>query len=79
VNTIQPIHPHVPKQSIRGYACYHAGDYQPQKQPSNVKDIDVSGHHKLIFKTTCSNSDCSTVNCADPSNTSVSCPGGTAI
>lgn len=39
-----------------------------------MKDIDVSGFHKLVFKTSCSNS-----NCADPSNTSVSCPGGSPI
>jgi hypothetical protein len=44
-----------------------------------VKDIDVSGFHKLVFKTSCSNSNCESVNCADPSNTSVSCPGGSHI
>lgn len=79
VHPIQPMYPRVPNQTTRGYACYHSGEYQPAKQPANVKDIDVSGYHKLVFKTSCSNSDCESVNCADPSNTSVACPGGSPI
>ena len=62
----------------RGMACYHGGNFNVKAPKPKVNDTDTSGYHKVVTKTTCSESNCNTVNCADASDLRAQCPGRTA-
>ena len=65
-------------ENSRGMACFHGARFKPMAPKPPVKDIDVSGYHVVITKTTCNESNCNTVNCADPTDSNVNCPSRTA-
>ena len=62
----------------RSYACLHAGKLKANVAKPIVNHTDTSGHHQLVTKTECVDSNCKKINCADPA-TSGQCPGRTPI
>ena len=68
------------KPPSNSYAAHHAGDFSHNStKPPKTNETDMSGKHVQVFKTSCTTSNCSAVNCADPSDPNVSCPGRTAV
>ena len=67
------------KPPSNSYVAHHAGNLPQQIiKPPQTNETDMSGKHVQVYQTTCTSSNCSAVNCADPSDPNVSCPGRTA-
>ena len=63
----------------KSYASFHGGHYDPNAPRPQTKETDMSNKHVQVYKTYCQTSNCEGVNCADPSDPNVSCPGRTAV
>lgn len=59
-------------------ACFHGVKFKPKAPKPKVNDIDLSGYHPIVSKTTCNEPNCKSVNCADPNDVKANCPARTA-
>jgi hypothetical protein len=59
------IRPPVITQHIRKYACVHGGDFKHNAKKPRVKDTDLTSKHKKVVETTCPQTECKKINCAD--------------
>ena len=65
-------------ETTRNMACFHGVKLKPAAPKPIVHDIDVTGYHPVVTKTTCTESSCKSVNCADPNEKNANCPSRTA-